>query len=42
MEMGKAVARKILCLLYLLLQTGEMYNQVKRDYLQAGAAPTPA
>jgi transposase len=37
-----AVARKILSLLYLLLQTGEMYDPNKRVPLQAGAAPVPA
>ena len=37
-----AVARKILSLLYLLLQTEELYNPEKRVHPQAGAAPTPA
>lgn len=37
-----AVARKILSLLYLLLQTGEMYDPDKQRYLKTGAAPAAA
>lgn len=37
-----AVARKILSLLYLLLQTGEMYDPGKRRCLKAWEAPIPA
>jgi transposase len=37
-----AVAREILSMLYLLLQTGELYNPEKRVHPQAGVAPIPA